>query len=77
MTRNLQIEDLLFERLAREARAQGLTSVEQLLAKILEPPSDDNRHAAVEQIRNLRSRLRTQYGEMSDSTELIRQDRAR
>jgi hypothetical protein len=71
------IEDLLFERLARKARSQGLTTVEQLLARISEPPSGGDRHTAVEQIRDLRTRLRTQYGEMPDSTELIRQDRAR
>jgi RimJ/RimL family protein N-acetyltransferase len=42
-----------------------------------QPPSGDDRHAAVEQIRDLRTHLRTRYGEMPDSTELIREDRAR
>ncbi len=75
--RTLIIEDQLFERLDRTARTEGLDGVEQLVVKISKPEPDDDRRKAVGRIRNLRKRLQTRYGEMPDSTELIREDRAR
>ena len=77
MSRTLIIEDQLFERLDRTARSEGLSSVEQLLTKISDLSARVERNEAVEQIRTLRKRLQTRYGEMPDSTELLREDRAR
>ncbi len=39
--------------------------------------SEDGRRRAVADARALRERLRSDYGEMADSTQLIREDRAR
>jgi len=51
--------------------------VEQLLTEW--QPDDDiqTRQATVARIDALRERLRAKYGEMSDSTDLLREDRER
>lgn len=77
MSRTLVISDQLFERLDRAARTEGLGSVEDLLARMSEPSTGDDRRDAVERIRALRMRLQRKYGEMPDSTDLIRADRDR
>ena len=77
MSRTVVIPDQLHERLSRVAHSEGLDSVEELLMKMSDSPSDQDRHQAVEEIRSFRQRLQTRYGEKPDSTDLVREDRSR
>ena len=78
MSRNLTISDELYARLETEARNLGLRTVEELLARWQGLQTDVAlRNEVVEQIDRLRERLFAQYGEMPDSAELLREDRAR
>ena len=59
-------------------RARGLDSVEQLLEKLHAHESESlRRKEVVREIDDLRNRLRAKYGDMPDSVELLREDRAR
>ncbi len=78
MTRTLNISDTLHERLEAAAHRRGLNSVEQLLELWQASEEElDRRQEAVRQIDALRERLFARYGEMPDSTILVREDRAR
>jgi len=77
MSRTLTISDELYARLEREAQIRGL-SIELLIeewerneAQLL------RRKAVVRGIDGLRERLLSKYGEMQDSSALVREDRAR
>lgn len=77
MSRTLTISDELFVRLEKEARMRGL-SIEHLIeewerneAHLLQ------RKDVVREIDGLREHLLSKYGEMPDSTDLVREDRAR
>ena len=78
MSRTLTISDELYAKLEAEARLRGLNSVEQLLEqwRSLETESR-SRIEAVREIDDLRNRLFAKYGEMPDSVDLLREDRAR
>ena len=77
MGHTLTISDELYERLKAEAGTRGQT-VEQLLEQQANNGADlQQRSEAVRLIDQLRHRLFTKYGEMPDSTQLIRDDRAR
>ena len=72
------IADELYERLEAEARARGLESVEQMLEELGRDGTDlAQLRETVSRIDDLRERLFAQYGEMPDSVELVREDRAR
>ncbi len=77
MSRTLIVSDAVYERLETTARRRGLRSVEELL--MAWQPEDDlqTRQETVRRIDALRERLFTQYGEMADSTVLLREDRER
>ncbi len=77
MPRTIILSDDVYERLQTIARRRGLQSVEQLLEAW--QPEDDlqSRQATVERIDALRERLFVKYGEMADSTALLREDRDR
>ena len=78
MSRVIRISDELHERLEKEARTRGLDSVEQLLAQWPTAETElDHRRDVVREIDDLRARLFDKYGEMPDSVELVREDRAR
>jgi hypothetical protein len=78
MSRTLTISDELYERLEVEARVLGLGSVEGLLEQRVNNGANlQQRAEAVSSIDALRNRLLVKYGEMLDSTALIREDRAR
>jgi hypothetical protein len=78
MSRTLLIPDELYDRLDAAARQQGLDNVEQLLAAWQSREEETSqRQRAVQAIDALRARLFATYGEMPDSTDLIREDRAR
>jgi 5'-deoxynucleotidase YfbR-like HD superfamily hydrolase len=78
MSRTPTISDELYERLEAEARSRGLDSVERLLEEwhTLEAETAQ-RQEVVREIDALRERLKATYGEMPDSVELLRRDRAR
>jgi hypothetical protein len=78
VSRVLTISDELHARLEAAARKRGLDSVERLL-EVWQTNEDDlsQRVQSTQQIDVLRSRLFSVYGEMPDSTTLIREDRAR
>ncbi len=78
MSKILTISDDLYTRLETAARQRGLSRVEDLLEAWQASEEEMKQRAqVVERIDALRSQLFTTYGEMPDSTELIRQDRAR
>ncbi len=78
MSRTLTISDKLYQRLEAEAVARGFENVEQLLEEHASNGSDySQRRAVVDNIDRLRNRLGAKYGEMPDSTNLIRDDRGR
>ncbi|MGB7925142.1 MAG: hypothetical protein WCF57_18025 [Pyrinomonadaceae bacterium] len=78
MSRTLTISDELYARLEAEARERGLNSVERLLEEWERMEVDlDERKDVVRRIDDLRGRLFARYGEMPDSAELVREDRAR
>ena len=78
MSKNLTISDELYARLESEARGRGLNTVEELLDNWQGlAPDVSRRKDVVRRIDNLRARLFARYGQMSDSVELLREDRAR
>ncbi len=78
MNRTLTIPEALYARLESTARARGFSSIEQLL-EVWQSGADALRHRqqAVAQIDALRERLCATYGGFPDSTEYVREDRAR
>jgi hypothetical protein len=78
MSRTLTISDELYAQLEIMTRKRGLKSIEQLLEE-WQTNEDEllQRRSVVNQIDELRESLFAKYGEMSDSVELIREDRVR
>lgn len=78
MSRTITVSDELYTRLEAEARARGLKSIERLLEEWGQNEvSMKERKDVVREIDDLRERLFAKYGAQPDSTELIREDRAR
>ncbi len=78
MSRILTISDELYARLESEARDRGLNSVEELLEGLQALETNiAHRKDAVRQTDLLRERLLARYGQLPDSVELLREDRAR
>jgi metal-responsive CopG/Arc/MetJ family transcriptional regulator len=82
MSQTLTIPDTLYAQLENTARTRGLSSVEELIQQLFEAWQfrvDElrRRQEVVSRIDALRERLFATYGEMADSVELIRADRAR
>lgn len=78
MQRELRISETLYDELENAARQHGLESIEQLLRFWQENDAERlARQAAVQEIDALRHELERKYGEMPDSTSLIREDRDR
>lgn len=78
MDRSLAIPESLYERLEASASRRGLKDIAQLIEEwqALEEQRQ-NRSEVIRQIDSLRERLLAKYGEMPDSSELIREDRER
>jgi hypothetical protein len=77
MSRTLTISDELYARLEKEAQMRGL-SIEHLIEEW--ERSEANllqRKDVVREIDALREHLFSKYGAMPDSSDLIREDRAR
>jgi|GEM_PF-511788 hypothetical protein len=82
MLQNLAISDTLYKQLETTAQNSGFTSLEDFLAELVrlwETRAEElrRRHQVVTQIDELRTRLWRKYGVMSDSVDLIREDRTR
>ena len=78
MSRTITISDELYARLEAEAQARGLKSIERLLEEWEQNEAAlKQRRDVVQRIDSLRERLFARYGEMPDSVELVREDRAR
>jgi hypothetical protein len=78
MDRILTISDTLYKQLEALASRRGLHSIEQLLETLPEYEKElHQRRTIVHEIDALRERLTAIYGEMPDSTDFIRDDRAR
>jgi hypothetical protein len=86
MSRTITVSDHTYERLEGEARARGLTSIEQLLEQWPlrrmehEPLTEEElrrRRETVDRTIALQKRLSKTYGMMPDSVDLIREDRER
>ncbi len=77
MSRTLIISDELYARLEKEARMRDL-SIERLIEEWERNEANLlRRKDVVREIDGLRERLYSKYGEMTDSTDLVRKDRAR
>jgi len=78
MSQTLTISDALYHRLENASRQRGLSNIEQLLELWQAREVDLNqRRQAVQHIDSVRARLLAAYGELPDSTALIRADRER
>lgn len=81
MSQTLTISDALYMQLETTARERGLSNEELIrqLIQMWQSKVDERRHRqeVVQRIDALRERLFATYGEMADSVELIRTDRAR
>jgi hypothetical protein len=78
MQRDLRISEALYEGLESAVRRHGLESIEQLLQMWQKQDVERlAREAVVRNIDALRSELQRKYGEMPDSTGLVREDRSR
>lgn len=78
MSRTITISNELYAKLEAEARMRGLSSIEQLLEKLQDSETELlRRKEVVREIDDLRNRLLAKYGDMPDSVELLREDRAR
>ena len=78
MGRTLTISDELYARLESEARSRGLKTVEELLDQLQVLEADVARRTdVVQEIDSLREKLFARYGQMPDSVEFLREDRAR
>ena len=78
MSRTVTIPDALYLRLEQTAQARGCRSIAQLL-EVWQSHEDTlrRRQEAVARIDALRERLCATYGVFPDSTEDVREDRAR
>jgi hypothetical protein len=78
MDRKLAISEELYTRLESTSRMYGYDSIEQMLETwLLSQDESRLRQATVHRIDMLWEQMQTKYGEMPDSVDLIREDRAR
>jgi hypothetical protein len=78
MSQTLTISDELYQQLALIASQRGLASIEQLLEAWQASEAElRNRQQAVERIDAVREQIFQRYGELPDSVDLLREDRAR
>jgi hypothetical protein len=78
MSQTLTISDTLYNRLEQAARERGFASIEQLLETWQAFDAErQRRQQIVQRIDQVREQMFTTYGEMLDSVELLREDRAR
>ncbi len=76
MGKTLTVTDEVYEQLERLAKAQGVDSVEGLLARLWQDELHRRREVG-RRVDALRKRIFAKYGYLGDSTEMIREDRER
>jgi hypothetical protein len=78
MSQILTISDTLYTHLEQAAHERGFTSIEQLLEmwQAFDIERQQRSHI-VQRIDQVRERMFTTYGEMRDSVDILREDRAR
>lgn len=78
MSQTLTISDTLYRDLEQAARERGFASIEQLLQtwQVFDAERQ-RRQQIIQQIDQVREQMFASYGEMPDSVELLREDRAR
>ncbi|MBI4672024.1 MAG: hypothetical protein HY741_10220 [Chloroflexi bacterium] len=82
MYQTLTVSDMLYQKLQTTAHNGGFENLEEFIQKLIEvwQAQTEELHRRQEQVRRIdemRARLLKTYGEMQDSTELIRADRER
>jgi hypothetical protein len=78
MGQTLTISDTLYARLEHTAHERGFETIEQLLAAWQASEAErQQRQQIVQQIDQVREQMFATYGEMPDSVEVLREDRAR
>lgn len=78
MSQTLTISDALYGRLEQAARHHGFHSIEHLLETWYAFDEErQQRQQIVQQIDHIREQMAVTYGEMPDSVDLVREDRAR
>lgn len=83
MSVTLTVSDKTFQKLTTTAKLTGKQNVEQLLGEwngtVNGAPEHDTteRRVVVQKIKAFRKKMFEKYGTMSDSTEIIREDRNR
>jgi hypothetical protein len=79
MSKTLTVSDEVYSGLEAVAKRQGMESVERLLESwsAAAEAELEERHQAVRRIQELSRHLYEKYGEMEDSTLIVREDRAR
>ena len=78
MSQNVVLSDALYARLEKTARQHGFQSIEQLIESWQTAEDALNqRRLAIQRIDTVREHGAVIYGLQPDSTELLREDRAR
>ena len=76
MSKEIKISDNLFNRLEEITKLRGYNNIEDLI-EVWERNESEllHRQETVNEINKIREQILLKYGEMSDSTNLIREDR--
>jgi len=78
MSRTITVSDDLYHRLEAAARTHGFVEIEQLLQEWQAGEEERQRRLrAVREIDAIRARMSQTYGTMSDSADMIQEDRSR
>ena len=77
MSKAVDFSEEIYTQLQKTARNLGFDTIEQLVKQWLREAELRRRHELGRRIDNHREEMLAKYGVMSDSTELIRQDRER
>jgi predicted CopG family antitoxin len=80
MTKTIAIPEDLYHELEQSAQSRKLSNIVQVIRELLEQSRAEElkqRRDAGQAIIDLHERMKTKYGLVDDSTELIRQDRER
>jgi predicted CopG family antitoxin len=80
MSKTVSVPEDLYDWLESEAARRNVGSVDRVLEDLLEQKKQEAERQsddAIERILKLHEKMAAKYGPVDDSTELIRQDRAR
>ena len=78
MSQTITVSDELYSTPDAERRQKGFSTIEQLLERThISEDERRRRQEAFDRVEALQRHLSAKYGKMPDSTELLREDRAR